>query len=300
MNLRLLLLLVVFANTAIAGPWFTGPLLAPAGRTMPKGHLNFEPYGFYSDYPGGYHNIETVPVLTVGVTDFLDLQTAVPYDFSWKQGQNGNGVGDYSVAVGLQILRQSEKTWLPDLRFVLQEVFPTGRFENLNPNKLGTDQTGLGSYQTLFGLNFQKLFQLKNEHYLRTRLSLAAVLFSDVHVHGVNVFGGGSRTDGTVKLDNSYSVDLAFEYTLTQKWVPVFEVLYAHSPGSHFDGNPGFTPDGVDAGVGGGKSEQVSLAPALEYNFNSNIGIIGGVWFSVTGPHSATFTSGVVAINIYI
>ncbi|KTD14136.1 Fe-S protein [Legionella gratiana] len=296
-----LIFLLSFVNIAFAGPWFTGPLLAPAGKTIPAGHVNIEPYGFFTGYPRGYRNIEGVPIVSVGIASFLDLQTSIPYDYSWADGEHGNGIGDYSLALGMQVLRQQEHSWLPDLRFVIQEVFPTGRYENLDPKKLGTDQTGLGAFQTLFGFNFQKLVQLKNEHYFRTRLSLVGVKFSDVIVHGPNVFGGGTKTQGKVRLKNAYSADLAFEYTLTQNWVPVFEVLYAHSPESHFDGNPGFTPGGTTAaGVGGNSNEQVSFAPALEYNFTSNLGIIGGVWFSVTGPHAAKFVTGAIAINYFI
>ena len=67
MYLRFLLLLF-FANAAIAGPWLTGPLLAPAGRTIPAGHFNFEPYGFYSGYPHGIRNIKVVPIVSAGIT----------------------------------------------------------------------------------------------------------------------------------------------------------------------------------------------------------------------------------------
>ena len=182
--------LLMLTQTALASPWWTGPLLAPAGKTVPKGHLNFEPYGFYSEYPHGFKNLEGTPVLTLGLTDFMDVQTALPFDYSWKNGHHGSGVGDYSLALGFQLLRQKENSIIPDLRFVVQEVFPTGKFENLNPNLQGTDQTGVGSYQTYLGLNFQRLTTFENDHYLRTRLSLVAAFPQDVTVHGVNVFGG--------------------------------------------------------------------------------------------------------------
>lgn len=38
---------LLLSSTANAGPWWTGPLLAPAGHTIPKGHSNLELYGFY-------------------------------------------------------------------------------------------------------------------------------------------------------------------------------------------------------------------------------------------------------------
>lgn len=295
-----LLALTLFSQAAFATPWFTGPLLAPAGKTIPSGHFNFEPYAFYTEYPAGYRNAEVTPILTAGVTDFIDLQTSLPYDYSWDQGQHGNGIGDYSLGLGFQVLRQGENSWLPDFRITVQEVFPTGRYENLSARKLGTDQTGSGAYQTFLGLNFQHLRALQKEHYLRTRFSFVTAKSSSVTVHGSNVFGGGFGTEGRVHGGTSYSADLAFEYTLTQHWVPVFEVLYGHSSGADFDGNPGFTPGGTIAAIGGSSSNSASLAPALEYNFTSNLGLIGGLWFSVTGPHAAKFMTATLAVNYYI
>ncbi|CDZ78818.1 hypothetical protein BN59_03132 [Legionella massiliensis] len=294
-----LLSLLFLANTAFASPWFTGPLLAPAGKTIPAGHFNFEPYGFYTEYPAGFRNVEVTPILTAGINSFMDLQTSLPYDYSWDRGKHGNGIGDYSIALGFQALRQKEGSWLPDLRIVLQEVIPTGRFERLDPKKLGTDQTGSGSYQTFLGFNFQKLFTVNKEHYIRTRLSLVGSYPSDVKVHGVNAFGGNRLTEGKVHPGRSYSVDAAIEYTLTQHWVPVMEALYVHSTSTNFSGNPGFTPGGSFANVGGKGGDSASLAPAVEYNFTPSLGIIGGVWFSVTGPHGAKFASTTVAVNYF-
>lgn len=297
--LKRFFLFLFFTNIAAASPWFTGPLLAPAGKTIPAGHFNFEPYGFFTVYPGQFKNIEAVPIVTAGITDFLDLQMGIPIDMSWDRGQSAHGIGDYSVGFGVQVLKQKEHSWWPDLRVVVQEVFPTGKFDNLSPNKLGVDQTGLGAYQTFLAFNFQKLVEFSNQHYLRSRLSIVGATASKVTVNGVNVFGGNTMTHGSIKPGDSISVDLAFEYTLTQHWVPVFEALLVNSKGSDFQGNPGFTPGGTIDSLGGGNSRQVSLAPAIEYNFNSNIGIIYGVWFSVTGPHAAQFVSNAIALNCY-
>lgn len=297
MYLRILFLLSC-STIAAASPWFTGPLLAPSGKTIPAKHVNFEPYAFYTIYPQQFKSLEVTPILTAGLTDFLDLQMAFPYDASWDKHQHGSGIGDYSLGFGLQLLRQ-DKGWFSDLRFVVQEVFPTGHFNNLDPAHLGTDQTGSGAYQTVFGFNFQRLIELQNQHYLRTRLSLVAATASDVKVHGVSTFGGNPSTVGKVRPGNSYSTDLAFEYTLTQHWVPVFEMLYVNSGSSGFSGSPGFTPGGTIDSIGGAGGNQLSLAPAIEYSFNANIGLIAGVWFSVTGPHSSRFVSNVIALNCF-
>lgn len=280
-------------------PWFTGPLIAPAGRTMPPGYFNFEPYGFYTVYPAGFRNLEGIPVLTAGVWDFLDLQTAIPIDYSWVNHTSANdwGVGDYIIGVGIQVLKQKEDSLIPDLRVTIQEIFPTGKFDNLDPNKLGTDQTGFGAYQTLLGFNFQRLTALPKDHFLRTRFSFLMSKASKVHVEGLSVFGGSPGTSGTVDPGKVFSFDLAFEYSLTQNWVPVFEVLHVTNDTSAFSGNPGFTPSGAAERVGGGGGYQTSLAPALEYNFNENLGIIGGLWFSINGPSAAAFKAYTIAIN---
>ena len=95
-----------------------------------------------------------------------------------------------------------------------------------------------------------------------------------------------------------FSTDLAFEYTLTQNWALALDVLYVHNNHTRFSGHKGSTY-GIPNSVGGPSSEQFSLAPALEYNWSSNCGVIAGVWFSVAGRNTADFINGVVAINIY-
>ncbi len=294
-----ILLLLFIVNTAFASPWMTGPLLAPSGKTIPAGHVNLEPYGFYTMYPGNFRNVELLPILTVGLTSFLDVQTSLPIDRSWNRGQQGGNIGDYSLGIGLQVLKEQEHSWVPNLRMTIQEVFPTGKFDHLNPNKLGTDQTGIGAYQTAVGFHFQKLKDFGNDHYLRSRLSLLGSWASDVHIEGASVFGGNDITEGDIKPGNSFSADIAFEYSLTQHWVPVFELLFVDSNSSDFNGNPGLTPGGVIDSIGGGGGTQLSLAPALEYNFNPQLGVIGGVWFAVTGPSGGGFTSLALAVNYY-
>jgi hypothetical protein len=50
---------------------------------------------------------------------------------------------------------------------------------------------------------------------------------------------------------------------------------------------------------GGPSSSQYSLAPAIEYNWSQNIGLIGGVWFTVAGQNISQFNSIVIALNYY-
>lgn len=307
----LFLCLSLFFQPLYADPWFTGPILAPAGHTVPRGHTNFELYGIDAfvnaqfDDNGHAHRVPLFkslvfnPLLTHGFTDWLDMQLSIPYAFNSTRRVDYHRLADTSVALGLQILEQKDSKWIPNLRLVIQETFPTGKYNGLIPAFYGTDATGLGSYRTLIGLNFQLLNEIYDSHYLRTRLILSSLISSSVDINGVSSFGGSIHTRGTVNPGVEDNIDLAFEYTLTQNWVAVMEGYYSEGQASRFDGILDILNDGEHPAVGSKQYYEYGLAPALEYNFNGNVGIIGGVWFPIQGKNTSRFMSYVLAINAY-
>ncbi|WP_419418826.1 hypothetical protein ACNVED_09710 [Legionella sp. D16C41] len=299
-------------NSAFASPWYTGPLLAPAGHTIPKGHTNLEPYAFFTDNDGVYtrhwrlthiphsESIVGLPVITQGIADKFDIQYTLPYTYNEQQGRHYDHISDISMILGYQALEQGKTKWRPDLRVTVQEIFPSGKFEDLKPFYKGTDASGLGSYQTGFNLNFQHLLQLTELNYLRTRLSIGFLTGTDVRIHGITSYGGVANTDGKINPGNLFNVDLAWELNLTQNWVAVMEGYYASRDGTRFRGFSGSNSNGTAVNLGHQNLAEISLAPAIEYNFNQNVGIIGGYWFSITGKDATDFKSVVVALNIYI
>lgn len=300
----------IFSEITYADPWFTGPILAPSGHNVARGHTNLEIYGLDVFTNGQYNTHGKVtsiplfksflvnPLLTHGFTDWLDFQLSIPYAFNRTQGMSYDRITDTSLGAGLQLVEQKKSKWLPDVRFFIQEIFPTGKFENLNPSFLGTDATGLGSYRTLFSLNLQYLKEIYDAHYLRTRLILSRLYSSSVKVHGLNSFGGTPNTDGAVNTGAQDNVDLAFEYTLTQNWVAVMEGYFSEGQATRFNGILDIVNDGA-TGLLSGQYYEIGLAPALEYNFTANIGLIGGVWFPVKGKNTSRFTTYVLALNAY-
>ncbi len=292
-------------------PWYTGPLLAPAGHTIPAGHINLEPYLFATNDIGTYNSsghlerragkkvINPTMIITQGVLPRMDIQYSLPYNFNYNKGEYGSGPGDIGVILGFQALNDKPHTVIPDLRVTLEEVLPSGNYNDLNANAEGTDANGAGSFQTAVGLNFQKLTHFYDEHFLRTRLSLTYTVPSHVSVRNHNAYGGGNGTDGTVKPGQKFSTDLAFEYTLTRHIVPVFEVLYTMNGRTRFSGTPGRNSTGMAAVNTSPSGNETSLAPALEYNFNEHLGIIAGAWFSIAGRNNEDFESAVVALNYY-
>lgn len=298
-------------SLSIAGPWFTGPILAGSGHTIPKGHTNFELYDFNTVVQGIYDQHGKVtplsdnasyslnPILTRGLTNRIDAQIILGYNFNRNMGASDNEIGDTTAGFGFQILEQKGSKWRPDLRLSVLEIFPSGKFDHLNPTKNGTDSSGLGSYQTAFNLNFQRLTNFNDKHYLRTRFNVGYVLAGDVHIQGLSAYGGPPTTDGIVNPGNVTSADLAAEYSLTQNWVAVMEVNASRREASRFSPHPEFTDITDYDTIGHDVGDQVSLAPALEFNFTPNVGLIGGMWFPVYGRSTAKFLSYVLAINAF-
>lgn len=308
----IILAFLIVNQIALAAPWFTGPLLAPAGHTIPKGHTNLEIYGLDIFTNGRYDNFGTIlhsptfrsfvvnPLITHGFTEWLDVQFNAPYVYNSTRGAHYSRLGDVALTFGFQLIEQNNSPKRMDVRVLVQETIPTGRYDHLNPAKYGTDSTGLGSYHTQLGLDFQYLWQVFQTHYLRTRLILTRLYTASTYVAGLNSYGGTIVTAGKVKPGAENGIDLAFEYTLTQNWVAVMEGTMTDGQATRFNGiltigNLG----GPDAAIGHGRYKVKALAPALEYNFSGNLGLIGGVWFPVSGKNTSHFMTYVLALNAY-
>jgi hypothetical protein len=163
---------------------------------------------------------------------------------------------------------------------------------------LGTDIGGLGNWSPRLGITLSHHYYLLGLHYIALRLSGNYNFSTDVHVKGFNAYGGGKGTRGRVDPGNLLVVFLGLEYSLTQDWALALDLDYTHSDKTTFHGKRG-RAEGLPNSVGSPSSEQFNLAPAIEYNWSENVGIIAGAWFTVAGRNSTNFAIGVVAINIY-
>lgn len=304
-------LLLNLPALSFASPWFTGPLLASAGHTVAPGDVNIEPYFMYTDDFGLYgphwrvikvpktHTFRVSPSMTFGFNNYIDISAVIPQDNHYKEGQSAHSMGETSFGIGFQALEDKPDSWQPDLRIVISETLPSAKYRNLDPAKLGVDAFGNGTYRTDLSFNFQKLMKPLAEHYMRGRLSLHYTNSSKAHLISFNAFGGGFNTLGDIKPGAQFTATTSLEFQLTQHWVPVFEFQYLQQKGTHFSGNKGTTANGETAAIGHGNIEQLSLSPAMEYNFNANWGVIAGTWFSIRGQDTNEFITGMLAINYY-
>ena len=303
------LILICSAGKSQADPWFTGPLLAPAGKTIPLGHFNFEPYFFNTEVFAAYNSYGKAikaplfmskqfnPIFSYGLSDWVDAQLSTSYSVNSTQGSSAHHIGDTSILLGFQTLRQVPNTWIPNLRITTQAIIPTGRLDSLNPTDKGTGATGAGAYEAIFSFNFQELLEFSATHALRTRFCLAYLYSFDVRRNETIEFNGEINIKGNVKPGNLASLDLSTEFTLTQHWVAVMEAYYLTHQASTFQGNITYHQEQNLLNLAHPAFNQTSIAPAIEYNFSSHVGIIAGVWFTVEGKSSPNFKSAVIALN---
>ena len=76
------------------------------------------------------------------------------------------------------------------------------------------------------------------------------------------------------------------------------DAVYNYAAKTTFAGDAGKDSTGLEALNGGPFNDNLSLAPAIEYNFTPDLGLLAGVWFSVWGRNSLDFVSGVVSVTL--
>jgi hypothetical protein len=291
-------------------PWYTGPLLTPSYAVLPVGVYNLQPYLFITDnfalfdnngrVHGAAHDkiqVQFVPVFQTGIVDGVSIIVQPQYLWAHQHGQNFTFLGDTKVGVNIRVV--GETAYRPGLTIIATETFPTGRrYQRLKPKKEGVDALGSGAYTTTLGLVFGKLVWWEMpKHPMRFRAAFLYQHASRVDVHDFNAYGGGYGTRGKVHLGDGFSADIGYELSFTQRWVFAIDLLYNFNFKTTFSGRRGLTAAGEMASVGGPFGDQISLAPAIEYNWSSNFGVIAGVWFSPWGRNTPDFVSGIISVN---
>lgn len=322
-SLLCLLVVNVFADKVVTpkqhsqaeNPWYTGPLLAPSSVVVPVGHMNIEPYIYVTGVTGGYNAHGKVqkakhtawstsfqPVLQIGLTKWMDIQILPSAAYNYTDHQARFVFQDFLLTVDFQLLKPDHiDDWKPFIKFFLSELFPTGKYRHLDPKKKGVDIGGSGSFRTMTGFVIGKLFHFHREIFLISRLSLQYELPAPVRLHGFNAYGGGYGTNARFFPGQNFEADLGLELTLTRNWVLACDFVGSWTLKPHYSGCPGRTAAGTLATIGSpGFSTQYALAPAVEYNWAENIGMIAGCWFTVAGKNAPRFWSAVIAFNYYM
>lgn len=297
---------VLPTHPTLKAPWFTGPLLAPSGLTIPPGHINIEPYVFVIANIGRYDSdwkrsrIEVFwnnyfqPNLQVGINKWMAITINPILYYNYTKGAAKWAIGDIPFTVDFQLYARTPglDMWNTALKLSVQARAPVGKYQRLDPRKKLTDAGGGGAWAPGLVLVWGNLFYIGSDRFITWRNALSCAIPNPVYVKNLNYYGGGAGTKGKVYPGVELTFDTAIEVTLSQNWVFSCDFVGYWVGKNRFKGETAFLNTSPS-------SIQLSMAPAFEYSWSSDIGIIIGSWFTAFGRNSAQFVSAVAALNYF-
>ena len=281
------------APQSLEDAWWTGPMLANSAHTLPRGHMLIESY-LYDAISGPANSVNSLTYLLFGVTDRLTLGLVPTAGYnSVRGGPDSTGVqlGDTQLRAQYGLTSLDAARGMPDLAIALIETVPTGRYDRLGTRP--SDGFGNGAYTTALAFYSQMVFWMPNGRLLRTRLDLSQSISRRTPVEDASVYGTGAGFRGHARPGNSFSADAAFEYSLTRKWVLALDVIYSHGNEAIAHG----TQNGRSVVLNSGTSDSLGFAPAIEFSWTPNIGVLGGVRIIPKGHNVPASVTPAIAIN---
>lgn len=290
---------------SLSDAWWTGPVAAAGAGTLPPGHFLFEPY-FYDVRTAHGNSFGSNSYLVYGLADRVALGfiPVVGYNKPSKNSSDGQssshiGLGDVSILAQYRLTQFHEGSWMPTISALVQETFPTGKYDRLGDRP--SDGMGQGAYTTTLSIYSQTYFWMPNGRILRTRLDLSQAFSNHVSVRDVSVYGTEDGFRGRAKPGGSFFADAAAEYSLTKRWVLALDVNYGQRAGTIVSGEDVMRSVGEQASqsvtTSSGWSDAIGFIPAVEYSWTPNLGVIFGVRRIMPGRNSAGSVTPVMAIN---
>jgi len=295
--------------------WWTGPLLAPNAATLPQGHWLIEPYVYdvmtYGEFDrnrtlqntGAAHDFGSQSYIEYGLIDRVTLGLIPRLGFhesSAGQDSSDFTVGDTTLQAALGLTQFHQGSHVPATALVIQETFPTGRYDRLNGQTDGA--LGSGAYSTTVALYSQMYFWMPNGRILRTRLDLSYEASQWASVHDISVYGTSNGFNGRAHPGQSVFGDLAFEYSMTQSWVLATDFWWEHDGNTQIQG--GYAPATTSVlpaylVQNSGSDDMLYVAPAVEYNWSPAMGVIAGARITTAGRNVGATVTPVAAINMF-
>lgn len=204
--------------------------------------------------------------LTYGLYENLEVFVVIPYVHNWVSGvdspgadasTDAGGLGNINLTLKYRLIEENECR--PAVTALFATDFPTGKFDSLNPRKLGADVTGSGSYVFTTGFNVSK--------YVKPFILYANIWYSMPTSY--------TDDDGHQYPGDFVTLNLAAEYPITQKWIALLELTSSMSGGRLFG------PD-----TNGPQQALISLVPGIEYMATEEFALAFGVSVDLVGRNT--------------
>lgn len=316
-----LLAIVVYVQAQDAAPtscalhqslddaWWTGPMLAPSAATLPQGHFLLEPYFYDVTTQGQYddHGVRrsashandfgSLTYMLYGLTDKFTvglIPTGGYNDAGDTPAGSSFGLGDLTLQGEYRLTQFHEGSWVPTTSIALQETLPTGKYDRLD--RL-SDGFGAGAYTTTAALYSQTYFWLPNGRILRMRFNVVPSFSNSMKVDDVSVYGTTQGFRGSANPGSSIYVDASWEYSLTRRWVLALDATYRYTANTRVTGFNLMQPNSPSTVTNLGLSDAVAFAPAIEYSWKHNLGVLLGTRLIVAGRNTPATITPALAIN---
>lgn len=267
-----------------------GPILTDTAIPAAKGEFVIQPtwlvrvtYGRFDgnwgrvDAGGDFVSFNQLVKFTYGLLDnlevFVELET---YKHNWAsnvsepgfQGErnaNSGGFGDVALVFKYGLLEETARR--PQVTAFWGTVFPTGTHRSLNPDRLGTDEMGGGSYDFILGFNLQK--------WLKPFIfygNLWYTLRTDYTADGEDDFG--NLTQVRVQPRDTIILNLAMEYPLTTRWIFLLELLQFYDGGRLIGPRSDQEP-----------AAKISILPGIEFMATNKLSMALGLNINLAGKN---------------
>lgn len=289
--------------------WWTGPMLAPSASTLAPGHFLIEPYlydvatqGFYNSHGTRIsapheNSFGSLTYLLYGVANKFTVGMIPIFGYNeLSNGQSSGGIraGDLTIQAQYRLHLFREGSRVPTMSVALQETLPTGEYDQLGNRP--SDALGSGAFTTSPAFYSQTFFWLPNGRILRMRFNVVPSFSRSLNIKDVSIYGTSAGFRGQASPGPSVFVDAAWEYSVTKHWVFALDATYrdqGNTPVVGYNTSSSSQPIRLNSG----SSDAFGLAPAIEYNWKSNLGILLGVRFIPIGRNTSTTISPALAIN---
>jgi hypothetical protein len=260
-----------------------GPLITDTAVPIETGKFAIQPtYGLsfvtkaFNDRgrrvsPGGNFGSFTMDhKITLGLWKNLEGFVVIPFQANWvnnatEVGPHGEraatqgGLGDLNLTLKYRLVEEGPK--MPTITTLFATDFPTGRYKNLNPHKLGTDAIGGGAYVFTAGLNASK--------YLKPFIVYGNLWYS--------VQTEFRDDEGRVYPRDFITANLAAEYPFpfSKKWVALLELTSTWDTGRLFGNRPNTAPTYL-----------LSILPGIEFMATESLSFALGLNIDLAGRNT--------------
>lgn len=224
----------------------------------------------------------------------IDFGISPSYSYNAVKHVHTTCQEDVPLDLDVQLTQDLIGEMMPEIKVHLGLNIPCGKYDRGKQSKLGTDLVGTGNWRPTVGICFSKLFLSNHSITLSSQTRFAYLFSTPVTVVGNNPYFQSSD-DNKFKIypRKLFVVKERLEFNLTKHLVWALDLIYEYRTKTRFLGPfkiqlPRSRP-----------STSFSVAPAIEYNFNENIGMSIGGWFVLFHKNYPKIKTYTFSLSIY-